>query len=268
MMRRFLVAIVVSLFVLTCVTSAFAITGNDDWCNGVEFQETGVATFLLDNNGKLAGVLNPNEDVGKLGFQSSTNRYSPSGTDEEGRALRRRMYVRVCLDEFNYVSRGGKNLEVTITLTDLELVESIIEGEVTVESIIDATIYSPNLSCSQPYAAHIFLGQNSDRVKVGTVCFNNGRFLELYAGHFYGDCRLVLGFRAKPVEKAPEPDPCPCEPCDPCEPYIPPCPGPIPPPPPIPVPCYPCTPTVTVTTTTTTQVTTVTTTTVGVGGCK
>ena len=253
-MKRFVAILLCTLLMITVVTSAYAITGAEDDCDGIEFCETGVATFILDDARKICGVLKPNEELKKVGFQKPKNG-APTGL-QDGKAIRRRVFARVNLDEDLYIVKGGKELEVTIYLTDYDLVEEII-GDVTVENIIDATVYSPNLYCEKTYAAHMFLGQNTKRVKVGWVSFKCGKCIDLYAGHFFGDCSMQLGFTAvalKPVEECTEP---PC---------IPPCPPPCHPPC---CQCQTCMPQVTVTTTTVTEVTTTTTTTTTIGtGCK
>ncbi len=252
-MKRFVAILLGVLLMTTLVTSAYAITGADDACDDVEFCETDVATFILDDARKICGVLRPNEELKKVGFQSPSNGV-PRGL-EDGKAIRRRVFARVNLDDDFRISKGGKNLEVTVTLIDYDLVEEIV-GDVTVQNIIDATIYSPDICSCKPHAAHIFLNVNTGRVKVGWVTFKCGKILDLYAGHFFDDCSMQLGFTAKAVEVKEE---CiePCVPCIPCTPCVP-C-----------VPCVPCIPEVTVTTTTTTEVVTTTTTTTTIGsGCK
>ena len=250
-MSKRIVALLLSVAMLLClIPSALAITGSECDRDDVEFRETGEAIFLLDENGRVCGVLKPNEDLKKVGFQNSKHS-SPRGL-EDGKALRRRVFVRVNLDDELKVIKGGRKLQVTITLTNADLVREVVGEELTVESIIDATIYSPNLYCDKPYAAHMFLPQGSGRELVGTVSFCNGTCLKLYVGNFDCDCELELGFTAV-ANKAPAPkkQETPCQPQQPCQPQP---------------PCNPC---VTVTTTTTTEVTTTTTTTTTVGsGCK
>ncbi len=254
-MKRLLVIFLGVLLVLACFGTAYAITGNDCEREDVEFQESGTAVFILDNAGKICGTLKPCEDIGKLGFQHS-NKSNPQGL-EDGKAIRRRKLARVRLDEELQVIKGGTALNITVILTDMETVEEIVGEELTVQNIIDATIYSPNLACdSNTVAAHIFLTRKTNRFQVGTVKFCNGKCLKLYAGNFDCDCDLELGFTAVALE---EPEPV-CNVQPQCPPK-PPCPA---------IPCTPCTPCVNVTTTTTTSVTTTTTTTttVGSGSCK
>ena len=273
-MKRYFI-VIVCLVLITCLAStAFAVNRADKACEEIQYRETSAVDFLLDNNGKIAGALKPNEKQNKLNFQSNYKK-APIGL-EDGMAIRRHAYIRVELDDEMMVLAGGTRLDVTITLTNLELVEQVLGEEASNEAIIDATIYCPNLTCANNYAAHIFLGQNSNRIQVGSVSFANGRCLALYVGDFYGDGCLVLGFRAKPVEPEPECNVCECPeqpvcgtPCKPQCPVQPTC--------PTQTPCTPCTPTcvqpqVSVTTSTTTVVTTTTTTTTttsfGQGGCR
>lgn len=246
MKRIFGVLLIVTILIVSC-TTAYAITGYGSAQSDVEFRETGIATFILDNSGKIVGALKPDEDLKKLGFQNC-KKSGPTNL-EDGKALRRRAYARVILDENYKVIEGGKNIEVTIVLTNYYLVAQILGDEFTVADIIDATIYSPNLDACNTRAAHMFLPQGSDRVKVGRVIFKCGKCLDLYVGNFDCDCDLELGFRAV-VQKEPEKVPGCIEPPNHC--------GPIKPA------CNPCGPSVVVTTNTevtTTVVTTVDTTT-------
>ena len=254
-MCKRLVALLVIVLMLGACVSAYAVTGpGGDCADGVEFSETGYATFILDNNGKICGALKPCEELKKLGFQHYKN-CSPRGL-EDGKALRRRAFAKVVLDDGYYVEKGGTELEVTIILTDVDLVEEVV-GDLSVESIIDATIYAPCLTSGTTYATHMFLPANSGRQRVGTVIFASGKCLALYVGNFDCDCDLELGFTAVAVKPQPEPEGCiePPDHCGPCVPL-----------------CTPCTPPVTVTTTTevttVTTTTSTTTTTIGGGSCN
>lgn len=250
--RVFIIFLSVVFLLFTCST-ALAITGTDCYENDYEYCETSVATFLLDNSGRIVGVLRPEEELKKVGYQHTTHK-SPTNI-ENGKATRRRVFAKVTLDDNYEVIKGGTDLEVTITLTNYDLVAEVIGYDFTNNDIIDATIYSPCLKGCGTYASHMFLPQGSGRVRVGTVKFKSGKCLALYVGNFDGDCDLELGFTAEPVKEEPVCEP-PCHPCPPCTP-----------------PCHhhpqcgtPCTQPVTVTTTTVTEVTTVTTTTTTVGG--
>ena len=257
MTKRFVAFLLSLMFVLTC-TSAFAISGSECAKEEIEYRETGIATFLLDSSGNIIGALKPDEKIGTLNFQKC-RRSSPANI-KDGQAQRRRKFTRVVLDDDFKVVKGGSCIEVTITLTDLETVEEILGEEFTVADIIDATIYSPNITCANVKAAHMFMPQGSQRQLVGSIAFKNGTCLGLYAGYFKNGCQLDLGFRPLKVE-APEPKPCtPCQPCDPCphNPCIPQCPERP----------QPCCPDVNVCTTTVVTTTVTTSTCVSTGGCK
>ena len=207
MVKRIIVVLLVVMLLLSC-TSAFAITGDVCPEEAIEFRETGIATFILDNSGRIVGALYPDEKLGTLDFQHS-RRHSPTYISF-GQTLRRRKFARVELDDSYRITKGGTQLEVTITLTDLEAVEDIIGEDVSVENIIDATIYSPNLTCANVKAAHMFMPQDSLRRLVGTIAFKDGSCLGIYVGHFRDSVQMDLGFRAlKTKPKATVCQPCP-----------------------------------------------------------
>jgi hypothetical protein len=196
-------SLVLGLIMLCTCSVALAVNGND--CEGeYEYYETGSATFLLDNSGRIAGLLKPNENLGKLSFQR-TNKCSPTKL-EDGMAYRRRKLVQVELDNNNFVVRGGTRLDITVALTRLDLVQDVLGEDFTVKDIIDATIYTPciNPPCGRVYAGHQFLGAGSQRIKVGVVIFKNCKVLDLYVGYFDCDCILDLGFRAAPNKQQEE----------------------------------------------------------------
>lgn len=251
MSKRILGLLLLVSLLLCTITPAFAITGND--CHSdcdEEYRDTGCAVFLLDSRGKIIGALKPCEDLKILSMQNSKKK-SPTGL-QNGRAIRRRAFTRVHLDNDYKVIGGGKKLEVTVVLSNLALVQEILGDDFTVADIIDATIYSPNMDCANAYATHMFLPKGSNRVRVGTIYFKSGSYLALYAGNFDYDCDLELGFTAEAVPEPEEKIPGCIEPPDhqgPC------------------CPCHPGCPHWTITTTTTvTVITTVTTTTTIVQG--
>ena len=218
-MKKF-ITLILTLALLCTMTSAFAITGND--CGEpVEFEETGIATFILDDSSRIVGALYHDEKLGKLDYQHG-KRTSPTYIND-GRTLRRRKWARVNLDENNYVTRGGTQLEVTVIITRMDLVERVIEDEISVASVIDHTIYAPCLNppCGKVYAAHMFMPADSGRIKVGVVKFANEKCLDLFVGYFDDDDQLDLGFTAtKTTTKAPA-QCVPCTPCVPCYPVAP-----------------------------------------------
>ncbi|MBR6252520.1 MAG: hypothetical protein IKR04_01575 [Clostridia bacterium] len=227
MSKRILISILGFVLTLCLCTSAFAISGSDNYGCDAEYVEKGYATFLLDNSGRIAGVLKPNEEIKKLGFQSPSK--LAAKYLEDGKAIRRRAFVRIGLDEDFKVIKGGKDIEITLVLYDYDVVASILGDNFLVDDVIDATIYSPNPCSCKPYGAHMFLQQSVRGEKVGKVVFKCGNCLDLYVGDFDGDCDLELGFRAV-AQKAPEeevpgciepPDHCgPCRPCHPGCPHM------------------------------------------------
>ena len=246
MSKRIGFSILIFILALSLCAQAFAISGSTEYNCEAEYVETGVATFLLDSNGRIAGVLKPNEELKKLGFQNAKRILKKNL--EDGKAIRRRAYVRISLDEDLKVIKGGKDLEITLILTNYELVESLLGEDFLIDDVIDATIYSPDACSCKPHGAHIFLPQGSGREKVGKIIFKCGGCLDLYVGDFDGDCELEFGFRAVALPAPEEEVPGCIEPPDHCGP-----------------PCQPPCPTVVVTTTVTT--TTTTTVTVGSQGC-
>lgn len=255
MSKRILISILGFVLILCLCTSAFAITGSNKYDCDAEYVEKGVATFLLDSSGRIAGVLKPGEELKKIGFQNSKK--LAAKYLEEGKAIRRRAYVRIGLDNDFRVIKGGKDIEITLVITNYDLVASILGDDFLVDDVIDATIFSPDPCSCQPYGAHMFLPQGTGREKVGKIIFNCGNCLDLYVGDWDGDCELELGFRAVALKPEPECEKVPgcieppdhCGPCRPCHPGCP----------------HMC---VTTTTNVTTVVnTTVTTTTIIGGGC-
>ena len=259
-MKRIFWVLLITLLLVGVVTTAGAVTQGCNPCDDeAVYRETSVETFLVDNSGRLTGTIEPCEDLKLVGFQSTTKK-APVNI-EDGMAVRRRVKVRVELDDELYVIKGGKDLEVTITIDEVELVESILGEGFTNKDIVDATIYCPETPCGKNYAAHIFLKQKVREAKVGYITFANCKRLNIYAGDFFGTGCLVLGFRAKPLSPEPE---CTVPPCQQptCQP---PCQQP-----PCQQPCQPACPDVTVTTTTTTVVTSTTTVNVDInsGSCN
>ena len=244
MSKRILISLLGFVLTICLCTSAFAISGSGSYdCEG-EYVEKGVATFLLDNSGRIAGVLKPNEGLKKLGFQHASK--LSAKYLEDGKAIRRRAFIRIGLDEDFKVIKGGKDIEITLVITNYDLVASILGEGFLVDDVIDATIYSPNPCSCKPYGAHMFMPQGSGREYVGKVIFKCGNCLDIYVGDFDGDCELEIGFRAVPLKPEPEKEIPGCiEPPDHCGPCR---------------PCHPGCPHMTITTTT--DVTTVTTTTV------
>ena len=208
--------LIVLLLILTALPSTtFAIKGTDS-CN-YDFIETGQACFLLYQNGRLFGAISPDEDMGTTAMQT-TSYLSPAWI-REGCSLRRHNWTQVKLDENHKIACGGINLRVTIILTDVLAVQSVVE-DMTVANIIDATIYSPNISYPTPKAAHMFLtNRNRDR-QVGEVIFANGTVLALYIGDFDGDGAPDLGFKPLVLSSPEENDTCPdcgCKCTDACK---------------------------------------------------
>ena len=250
-MTKRIVFLLVLVFSICLCTCCLAIGNSDNYdCDNVEYKETGIATFLMDNAGRLSGVLKPQEDIKKLGFQTP-KRNVPKDL-EDGKAIRRHAYVRVCLNDELKVIKGGKDVKATLILTNLKLVESLLGENFSIRDVVDATIYSPDICSCKPHAAHMFLPQNSGRENVGKIIFECGGYLDLYVGDFDKDCELELGFRAVAVkgESCPQQVEGCIEPQDPCG-----------------SPCLPVCPNINITTTTTVTTTTNTTITFN-GGCK
>ena len=57
MSKRIGFSILIFILALSLCAQAFAISGSTEYNCEAEYVETGVATFLLDSNGRIAGVL-------------------------------------------------------------------------------------------------------------------------------------------------------------------------------------------------------------------
>lgn len=211
MKKAILCAIALTL-ILTCSTAG-AIKGASN-CT-YEYIESGTATFVLYENARIIGALSPDEDTPTVAIQHACTA-SPAWIQSQ-QALRVHCWAKVRLDEELRIVEGGTKLNITILLTDRAAVEAIA-GELTVENIIDATVYSPNLCAGTPKAAHMFLKPLNRERQVGVIIFASGAELALWMGDFDGDGERDLGFVAlvrevekpKPAE-TPKPTATPCQ---------------------------------------------------------
>ncbi|MBQ9267528.1 MAG: hypothetical protein IJ217_04545 [Clostridia bacterium] len=183
--RRLTLAALLMLVVALVSTSAFA--GN---CGSYVF--SGEATFILDNSGKPIGIKSVSESVEQLGYQSSKVKY-PKGIEANG-IIRRKALAKVSLQDEEIVL-GGTKLCVTVSIDPdkVELVE-MAAGELSVQNIINATIYYRGLCDVNSLAGHRFIPSTMGRIPVGTVTFKNGQSVTLFAGDWDCDCELELGF--------------------------------------------------------------------------
>ena len=157
----------------------------------------GDANFILNENARIIGVKEPNENVERLEYQYSEWKI-PSGNINKTGFIRAKAVSKVMLrDETILLGTTIVNTAITIRPEAVELLYLVMGNDYfTADEVIQKTIYFKEQLCDLNwYAGHRFFLEGK-AVQIGTVSFSNGTYGYLYAGDWDGDCTVELGFQA------------------------------------------------------------------------